>query len=185
MSGDEVTQLLNKAAGGDRAAQDYLAVRVYDELRRLAAAQLRRESPGHSVQATVLVNDAFLRLVGDADIAWESRSHFFGLASRVMRQVLVDHARARRREKRGGEARRVSFDEALTVSVADVDDVLRVDEALRALEANAPQHAEIVTMRFFGGMSMEAVADSLGMSKRTAEREWAVIKAWLRRELSR
>jgi RNA polymerase sigma factor (TIGR02999 family) len=102
-----------------------------------------------------------------------------------MRQVLVDHARARRREKRGGEARRVAFDEALTVSVADVDDVLRVDEALRALEANAPQHAEIVTMRFFGGMSMEAVADSLGMSKRTAEREWAVIKAWLRRELSR
>lgn len=181
----EVTLLLARAREGDAEAANALAPLVYDELKKLASSHMRREHRAHSIAATQLVSDAFMRLIGQAKIDWESRSHFYAIASRAMRQILVDHARARSRQKRGDGATHLSFDEVVTISVGRDQDILAVEEALKALEALDPRQAEIVTMRFFGGMSMQAVADALGVSKRTADREWALIKAWLRRELSR
>ncbi|TNE85319.1 MAG: sigma-70 family RNA polymerase sigma factor [Deltaproteobacteria bacterium] len=180
----EVTELLVRSREGDEAARNALAPLVYDELKQLAARHMRREHSAHSVQATQLVSDAFMRLVGQARVDWESRSHFYALASRVMRQILVEHARARGRQKRGDGATHVSFDDVVTVSTDRDEDILAIEDALEALEAIDPRQAEIVTMRFYGGMSMQAVADALGMSKRSADREWALIKAWLRRELA-
>jgi RNA polymerase sigma-70 factor (ECF subfamily) len=161
----DVTQLLQAASAGDKEAQHQLAPVVYAELKQLA--------------------DAFMRLIDQARVDWDSRAHFYALASRVMRQVLVEHARARRAHKRGAGATHLSFDEVLTLSVGEEDDVLRVEEALQALAAIDPRQADIVTMRFFGGLSMTEVAEALGVSKRTADREWVLIKAWLRRELAR
>ena len=180
----ELTELLQRSREGDEQARNALAPLVYDELKKLADGHLRRERRAHSVQATQLVSDAFMRLVGEAQVDWESRSHFYALASRVMRQILVDRARRRNRDKRGAGAPHVSFDEVATISADRDAHVLAVEEALRALEAVDPRQAEIVVMRFYGGLSMQAVADALGVSKRTADREWALIRAWLRRELS-
>lgn len=157
---------------------------MYDALKSRADAMMRREKRAVSVQATLLVSDAFMRLVDGATLDWQSRGHFFAMASTMMRRVLVEHARARSREKRGGEAERVQLDEALTVSAESDVDVLRLDDALTRLAEEDPKQAEIVTMRFFGGMSVEAIAETLGLSKRAVEREWTMIKAWLRRELS-
>jgi RNA polymerase sigma factor (TIGR02999 family) len=181
----DVTQLLQAASAGDKEAQHQLAPVVYAELKQLADALMRRERDAHTVQATALVSDAFMRLIDQARVDWDSRAHFYALASRVMRQVLVEHARARRAHKRGAGATHLSFDEVLTLSVGEEDDVLRVEEALQALAAIDPRQADIVTMRFFGGLSMTEVAEALGVSKRTADREWVLIKAWLRRELAR
>ncbi len=181
---EEVTRLLSAASGGDGAAANKLASLVYDELHGRAAALMKRESRADSMQATMLVNEAFMRLVDAAKVDWESRNHFFALASRVMRQVLVEHARARSRLKRGGNVTRVQLDEALTISASKDDDVLALDEALQLLAERDPVQAEIVTLRFFGGLSVQAVADALGLSKRRVEREWTLIKAWLRREMT-
>lgn len=180
----DMTVLLNRASGGDREAQNELAPLVYEVLKAKAEAMMRSESRAVSVQATVLVNDAFMRLVGGAAVDWQSRAHFFATASRVMRRVLVDHARARSRLKRGGGAVTVQLDEALTVSISQDTDILRLDEALTRLAEVDPDQAEMVTMRFFGGMSMQGVADAMGRPKRSIEREWTMIKAWLRQELS-
>jgi RNA polymerase sigma factor (TIGR02999 family) len=144
---------------------------------------MRREG-AHSVQATMLVSDAFMRLVDQAQVEWDDRSHFFALASRAMRQILVDRARARGASKRGSNATHLLYDETLTIGVDSDDDVLAVEDALLALAQRDARQADIVTMRFYGGMSMEAVAGALGVSKRTADREWVLIKAWLRRELA-
>ena len=180
----DLTLLLKRASGGDRAAQNELAPLVYDALKSRAEAMLRGERGAQSIQPTILVNDAFMRLVDGATLDWQSRGHFFAMASTVMRRVLVEHARARHRLKRGGEVKKVDLDEALTVSAESDDDVLRLDEALVRLAEIDPQQAEIVTMRFFGGMSVEGIAEALGLSKRTVEREWTMIKAWLRQELT-
>lgn len=180
----DITVLLAQARQGDAEARNALAPLVYDELKKLAASHMRREHMAHSVAATQLVSDAFMRLVGDARIDWESRSHFYAIASRAMRQILVDHARSRGRQKRGDGATHVSFDEVVTVSTERDQDILAIEDALKSLEAIDPRQAEIVVMRFYGGMSMAAVADALGISKRSADREWALIKAWLRRELA-
>jgi len=184
MSDHDVTTLLKRASGGDAAAQNALAPLVYDALKGRAEALMRGESRAQSIQATVLVNDAFMKLIDATQITWESRAHFFRMASQTMRRVLVDHARARNSLKRGGEITKVQLEEALTVSMSRDTDVLRLHDALERLAEVDPQQAEIVTMRFFGGVSMQGIADTLGISKRTAEREWTMIKAWMRRELS-
>lgn len=179
-----VTVLLQRVKRGDTGARDELAPLVYAELKRRARNLLRREAAGHSWQPTMLVNDAYMRLIDSDQVDWESRGHFFALASRVMRRVLVDRARARTRDKRGGGARPEAFDETRVVSAAHDEDVLRVEQAMRTLAEVDPQQAEILTMRFYGGMEMDEIAEALGMSKRSLEREWTLIKAWLRRELA-
>ena len=180
----DVTVLLARASGGDPAAQNVLAPLVYAELKGRAEALMRGERNAQSIQATVLVNDAYMRLLGGAEVDFASRTHFFAIASNVMRRVLVEHARARNRQKRGGGVEKVEFDEARMLSIDSDDDVLALEDALTRLAAVDARQADIVTMRFFGGMSMAEVADSLGISKRSCEREWSMIKAWLRRELA-
>ncbi len=180
----EVTALLRRVKAGDKAAREQLAPLVYSDLKLRAEQLMRREANAHTVQATMLVNDAFMQLTDAGGVDWESRGHFLALASRVMRRVLVDRARARARDKRGGGARHVELDDAIVVSAARDDDVLRVEQALESLAALDPRQADIVTMRFFGGMGMDEIAHVLGTSKRSLEREWTLVKAWLRRELS-
>jgi RNA polymerase sigma-70 factor, ECF subfamily len=181
---EEVTKLLLAATQGDARAAEALIPVVYDELHRRAMAMMSRESHGHTLQATVLVHEAFLKLIDQQRVEWQGRTHFFAVASQVMRRVLVDHARGRRREKRGGGDVRISLDDSLPLSIQRDADVLALDEALRKLAEVDPRQADIVVMRFFGGLSVDEVAQSLGVSKRTVEAEWTMIKAWLRRELS-
>lgn len=184
MSSPDVTQLLLQARDGDAEAANQLGPLVYDELKRRASSLMRREANAHTVQATMLVTEAFMSLVDGARVDWESRNHFFALASKVMRRVLVDHARARSRLKRGGDVVKVELDEAITIAAESDQDVLQLEEALEKLEQRDPMQAQIVTLRFYGGLSMQAVADTIGMPKRSVEREWTMIKAWLRREMS-
>jgi RNA polymerase sigma-70 factor, ECF subfamily len=157
---------------------------VYEELKGRAEAMMRREHNAQSMQATLLVSDAFMRLVGSANVDFASRNHFFALASNVMRRVLVEHARARGRAKRGGDAAHVPIEGVLSLSVEKDDDVLRLEESLVRLAEVDPQQAQLVTMRFYGGMSMQDVAAALGVSKRSCERDWTMAKAWLRRDLA-
>lgn len=157
---------------------------VYDELRNHAAHLMQHERVGHSLQPTALVNEAFLRLVQQERVQWTGRAHFFAVASKLMRRVLVEHARKRVAEKRGGRADRIALEDGLGLSVGRDADVLAVDAALQRLAEVDPRQAEIVTLRFFGGLSVEEVAIVLNLSKRTVEAEWTMIKAWLRRELS-
>ena len=180
----DVTLLLAAVSAGDRSAVDKLLPIVYDELRKHAAFMMRRERVGHTLQPTALVHEAFLRLVQQDRVQWTGRAHFFAVASNVMRRILVDHARTRLAEKRGGGADRISIEEGLGLSVGSDADVLAIDAALERLAALDPRQAEIVTLRFFGGLSVEEVAAVLNMSKRAVEAEWTMIKAWLRRELS-
>lgn len=180
----DVTQILSAVSKGDRGAVDDLLPIVYDELKRRAASMMRREREGHTLQPTALVHEAFLELVNQDRVDWQGRAHFFAVASHLMRRILVDHARSRLREKRGGKAERISLDEGLGLSVERDADVLALDDALKALAEEDPQQAELVAMRFFGGLSVEECAAVLGVSKRTVEAEWTLIKAWLRRQLS-
>lgn len=179
-----VTRLLLRLRDGDPAAEAALAPIVYAELKRRAQHLMVREWNGHSMQATMLVNDAYMALVHADGIDWESRGHFYSVAARVMRRLLVDRARSRARDKRGGGVRPEPFDDASMVSLDRDDDVLRVNEALERLAAVNERHAEIVTLRFFGGLGMDEIAEALGVPKRSLERDWTFIKAWLRRELS-
>jgi RNA polymerase sigma factor (TIGR02999 family) len=156
---------------------------VYDELRRRAAAHLRRERPGHTLQPTALVNEAYLRLVGQR-AAWKSRGQFFGVAAEIMRRILVDRARARRAAKRSGQWSRVSLDPALTVAPQDAVDVLDLDAALTRLAALDPRKSRIAELRFFAGLSLEETGDTLGVSLATVERDWQAARAWLFKELS-
>jgi RNA polymerase sigma-70 factor (ECF subfamily) len=180
----DVTLLLAAVSAGDRGAVDKLLPIVYDELRKHAGFMMRRERVGHTLQPTALVHEAFLRLVQQDRVQWTGRAHFFAVASNLMRRILVDHARTRLAEKRGGGADRISIEEGLGLSVGSDADVLAVDRALERLAELDPRQAEIVTLRFFGGLSVEEVATVLNMSKRAVEAEWTMIKAWLRRELS-
>jgi len=181
---NHLTRLLRQAADGDAAAQHELAPQVYSELKRRAEGLMRREAHAQSLQATVLVSDAFMRLVHADQVDFNSRTHFYALASKVMRRVLVEHARSRGRQKRGGDVQKVSLDEALVVSAERDSDVLAVDAVLARLAEEDPRQAQIVELRFFGGLPMQEVADALGLSKRSCEREWTLIRAWMRRELS-
>ncbi len=182
--GGDITGLLVAAGAGEEHAADQLAALVYNELHRRAAALMGRESPGHTLQATVLVHDAYMKLIQQERASWRDRNHFFAVAAQTMRRVLVDHARARRRDKRGGGQVKVSLDEGLGLSMGSEADVLAVDEALERLHKVDPTQARIVELRFFGGLSVEEVAAVLQVGKRTVEAEWTMVAAWLRRELS-
>jgi RNA polymerase sigma-70 factor (ECF subfamily) len=180
---EDITQLLLAVSTGDREAAEALLPLIYNELKRRAAALMRREREDHTLQPTALVHDAYLQLVEIQSIDWKGRAHFFAVASQLMRRILVDHARARMADKRNGGRTLVPIDEALGLSATRDTDVLAIDEALTKLGQLNPRHAEIVAMRFFGGLSVQEVAEVLAMPKRTLEAEWTLIKAWLRREL--
>jgi RNA polymerase sigma factor (TIGR02999 family) len=178
-----VASLVNGARQGDQRALAALMPLVYDELRKLAAAYLRRERPGQTLQATALVHDVYLRLLHDSDLSWQNRAHFFGIAARSMRQVLIERARARRAAKRGGDRMRVTFDEGLNVAAEQTVDIEALDAALTRLGALDPDLVRVVEMRFFGGLSIEEAAEALGVSPATVKRRWTVARAWLAREL--
>jgi RNA polymerase sigma factor (TIGR02999 family) len=176
---ERVTQLLLAWSGGAREALDELTPLVYDELRRLAGAYLRRERRGHTLQTSALVHEAFLRMI-DQRVAWQNRAHFFGIAAQLMRRILVDHARSRDASKRGGGETHLALDEA----EAQDADVIALDDALNSLAAFDPRQSRIVELRYFGGLTIEETAEALGVSHATVEREWSLARAWLRRELS-
>jgi RNA polymerase sigma factor (TIGR02999 family) len=179
-----VGQLVESARRGDEQALSALMPLVYDELRRLAASYMRRERPGQTLQATALVHDAYIRLMQDSKLSWQNRSHFFGIAARSMRQILVERARARRAVKRGGNRIRVTLDAGLLAAGAPAIDLEAIDEALTRLEALDPELARVVEVRFFGGLSIEEAAEALDVSPATVKRRWTVAKAWLARELA-
>ena len=183
VSPQEITRLLEDWAGGDRGALDKLAPLVHAELRRIARRQMGSERQGHTLQATALVNEAYLRLAGGEGLALQDRAHFYAVCAQVMRHVLIDHARAHARDKRGGGAPRVALDEAAVMSGEGASELVALDEALRALEAVDPQKGRVVELRYFAGLSIEETAEVLGVSRATACREWAMARAWLRREL--
>ena len=185
LPGPDVTALLISWSSGERSAADRLIPAVYDELHRQAARALRREGDEHTLQATALVHEAYLRLVDQRRVEWRNRAHFFGIAAEVMRRVLVDHARARLAAKRGGGMQRLTLDEAVEVSSGGGDaDVLALHDALERLALLDAGQARLVELRYFGGLNIEETADTLGVSPATVKREWALARAWLRRELS-
>ena len=184
MPSDKVTQLLCELTGGNRAVVDELTPLVYSELKRIAGAQLRSERVGHTLQATALVHEAYMKLVDQRGVSWQNRAHFFGIASQIMRRILLDYAKAQKREKRGGGAHKTSLDEALVVAEDRASDLVRIDEALTRLEALDPRQAKVVELRFFGGLNVDETAEAMGISAPTVKREWAMAKAWLHRELS-
>ena len=179
-----VTQLLLQWSEGDSTARDQLMPLVYNELRKLAGSHLRRGRPNMSLQPTALVNDAYLRLVAQTNVNWESRAQFFGLASTLMRNILVDHARRQDAAKRGGQNWRVSLSQAERVSSRPEMDLLALDAALTELAELYPEHCRVVETRFFGGLSIEETSQALGMSHATVERYWKFARAWLRTKMS-
>lgn len=176
------TELLLAWSQGDKRAFDELVPLVHTELRRLARRYLVRERHDHTLQATALVNEAYMRLVDLKRIGWQDRAHFLAMSARIMRRILVDFARARRNEKRGGGGARVTLDEALVVAPSSAD-LMVIDDALQALAAVHPRKAEVVELRFFGGLNLEETAEALDVSVDTVKRDWRFAKLWLRREL--
>ena len=181
----DITQLLKDWSGGDQEALEQLVPLIYDELRRAARRYMRRESADHTLQTTALVNEAYLRLVDQKHVRWEGRAHFFALAAQVMRNILVDYARRRRYQKRGGGARRVSLEEAAAFSREPGAEIIALDEALKLLADIDPRRSRVVELRFFGGLDLKETAAVLDVSPATALRDWNLAKAWLYRELSR
>ena len=184
-SDPHTTLLLNRLARGDAAAADEVLPRVYDELRDIAGAYMRRQGPASTLQATALVNEAWLRVAGAGELDFGCRSQFLALAARAMRSVLVDAARARAAEKRGGGAQRVTLFESIGADGPTDVDLLALDEALEALSERDPEAVRVVELRFFGGLSHPEIADATGSSLRTVERRWWLARAWLRGELQR
>ena len=179
-----VTQLLQEWSNGNQAALDQLIPIVQTELHRLAQRYLRRERRGHTLQTSALVNEAFLQLVGQ-HVSWQNRAHFFGVAAQLMRRILVEYARDKKRLKRGGEWQRISLGDAAETAPAEDADLLALDDALHSLAALDPQQSRIVELRYFGGLTIAETAEVLGVSHSTIEREWSLARAWLRRELSK
>jgi RNA polymerase sigma-70 factor (ECF subfamily) len=175
--------LIDGARQGDQDALSALMPIVYDELRRLAASYMRRERPGQTLQATALVHDAYLRLLQDSQLSWENRAHFFGIAARAMRQILIERARSRGAAKRGGGRLRVTLDPGLVAQEERSLDLEALDQALTRLAALDPELARLVEVRFFGGLSIEETATALAISPATVKRRWTLAKAWLAREL--
>ena len=178
---EDITQLLAAWGTGDKSALDKLLPLVHAELRRIARRRMSQERDGHTLQATALVNEAYLRLAGQESFEWHSRSHFFAVCAQVMRHVLIDHARAHARSKRGGGAVQVSLGEAVALAGQPAEHFLALDEALKFLETVDPQKSKIVELRYFGGLSIEETAEVLDISPRTVRREWQRSKAWLYR----
>ena len=181
--GHDVTQLLARWQDGDQSALDELVPIVHDELRRLARRQMAGERPGHTLQPTALVNEAYLRLVNLKQMRWQDRAHFFAMGARLMRRILVDFARSRGYQKRGGGAQQVSFTRALDVAEAQPTDVAALDDALEALARVDERKSRVVELRFFGGLSVEETADVLNVSRETVKRDWTFAKMWLLRHL--
>jgi len=180
---DRITRIVDDLTrGGPHRAEDLLPL-VYDELRALAQARMAGEQPGQTLQATSLVHEAYLRLIGERDPGWNGRGHFFGAAARAMRRILVEQARRKGRQRHGGDRRRQPLDDAEIAEAVPGEDVLAVDEAVRKLEARDARKGEIVNLRYFAGLSNAETAAALGVSVATVEREWRFIKSWLRTEL--
>jgi RNA polymerase sigma factor (TIGR02999 family) len=178
-----VTQLLKDWSSGQKATHDELLPLVYDDLRRLARRYMRREGPGHTLQTTGLINEAYLRLIEQKNISWQNRAHFFGIAAQSMRRILVDHARTRQRLKRGGGALQVSLDDAEGITSQSPTDLLALDEALMRLAEIDGRKCRVVELRFFGGLSIQETAEVLHVSPGTVMHDWTVAKAWLYRAL--
>jgi RNA polymerase sigma-70 factor, ECF subfamily len=181
----EVTQLLRAWGEGDERALGHLTPLVYDELHRAAKRYMARERPGHTLQATALVNEVYLRLVDSARANWQDRAHFFAVCAQMMRRILVDWARSRRAAKRGGEAHPIELETAPEVALEPATDLVALDDALNALAALDQRRSQTVELRFFGGLSVEETAEVLKVSPETVTRDWKLAKSWLRRELSR
>lgn len=179
----DVTLWLKKAGDGDDSAVNRLMPLVYDELRALAESYLKQERPGHTLQATALVHDAYVRLVKQEDVEWKNRAHFFAVAAQAIRRILVDHARGRKRQKRGGDRQRVRLDENVALVKSPDVDLLSLDEAMVQLAKLDPRQAQIVELRFFGGLSINEVASYLDVSPRTVDGDWSMARAWLRRAM--
>lgn len=185
MDAGEITRLLGEVRGGNRNVESQLMEAVYPELRRLAASLLQGERPGHTLQATALVNEAYLRLLGHADLDWKDRVHFFAAAAQSMRRILVDYARMRKAAKRPGARQRVELTDVLLISDGQLDDLIAVDELLTRLAQLDARQCRIVELRFFGGLTEDEVAEVLGIGVRTVSREWEHARAWLHGELNR
>jgi RNA polymerase sigma factor (TIGR02999 family) len=181
----QITDLLARWRTGDREALDSLMPLVYEELRRIARHYLREERPNHTLQGTALVHEAFLRLVGQKPPEWKNRKHFYGVAARLMRQILVDHARSHRAGKRGGDAIKLSLNEDLAGNASEGLDILALDDSLNRLAQISPQQSQIVELRFFSGLSIEDTSEVLGVSPATVKRNWTTARAWLFREMNR
>jgi RNA polymerase sigma factor (TIGR02999 family) len=179
----QVTELLRAWSRGEDEAREKLIPLIYEDLRQRARRQMGRERRGHTLQTTALIHEAYMRLVGAAPVAWESRSHFFAIAARMMRRILVDHARAKRSLKRGGAGRPVSLEEELLVSPPRRLDLVSLDEALQALMALDQRKGRVVELRYFGGLSVEETAEVLNVSPRTVKGDWQFAKVWLLREM--
>lgn len=183
MSPHEVTQLLADWGQGDRSAFDRLFPLVHDELRHIARRQMSHERAGHTLQATALVNEAYLKLAGHEGFEWRNRAHFYAVCAQVMRHTLIDHARAHARDKRGGDTIRVSLED-VDIAAEQADEYVALDEALRSLETFDPQKGRIVELRYFGGLNIDETAEVLNISPRTVRREWRRAKAWLYRMIT-
>jgi len=180
----DVTTLLEQASTGDESAVRRLMPLVYDELRRLAEFYLRQERSDHTLQATALVHEAYLRLIKQDQVDWQNRAHFFGVAAQSIRRILVDHARHHQRLKRGGDRQRIALDDDVAIDDGRELDLVGLDDALTKLSSHNPRAAEIVELRFFGGLTREEVGEYLGVAVRTVADDWRYARAWLRRELS-
>ena len=183
-SSAKVADLLERYVQGETAVSQDLMREVYDDLHAVASRYLSRESAGHTLQATALVHEAYLRLINQRSVEWKGRTHFIAIGAKAMRRILVDHARTKQRQKRGGGRLKMSLDEQLTVSTKNGQDVLAVHQAIDELQRFDERQARIVELRFFGGMTVAEVADVLGVSPGLVEREWRVARAWLRKQLS-
>ena len=181
----DITQLLEAWSNGDDHALAKLIPLIYGELRQRAHRCMRRERPGHSLQTSAIINEAYLRLAGSTPVAWANRSHFFAIAARMMRRIMVDHARARRSLKRGGKDRLVSLEEECLVAAAPPPHLVILDDALAALSALDARKGRVVELRFFGGLSVEDTADVLAVSPQTVMRDWKLAKVWLLRQMKR
>lgn len=179
----DVSLLLSELSRGNQEAGEKLVPLVYEELKRLAKSYMRRERPDHTLQATALVNEAYLKLVKQNAVNWQGRSHFFGIAAQLMRRILIDHARGHLREKRGGAKEVLPLNEALVFSPERSEELVKLDEALERLSKIDARQSRIVELRFFGGLSVEEAAEFLGISPKTVKRDWSVAKAWLHGEL--
>ena len=181
----EISVILKDWSEGNRASADRLLSLVYDELRKIAGQYLRKEKSDHTLQPTALVHEAYIKLIDISDISWQDRAHFFAVSANIMRHILVDHARAKLAEKRGGDAHRISLEDADSLSSEPDIDLLAVDEALNELAKFDEQQSRIVELRFFGGLTIEETAHVAGISPATVKREWAMAKAWLHRKLKK
>lgn len=181
----DVSVLLAEVASGNQGAAEKLVPLVYEELKRLARRHMRRERPDHTLQTTALVHEAYLKLVRQQNVSWQGRSHFLGVASQLMRRILIDHARGQLRAKRGAGKALLPLSEDFAFSPEHSEDLMRLDEALQRLSTIDPRQGRIVELRFFGGLSVDETSEFLGVSPKTVKRDWAVAKAWLHGEMRR